>query len=606
MNFYSEEEEIDSSLFDQEPVEIQEGLRLLDDKDFCYIDAETARNLELVQNGADSNNKRDSLHGFLNANTATTTGSRMLYDNILSPFNHLETLEHRLDCTDYLVEKPDFLGLISGCIKPFGHNVDLDRLVIVLENLHESRSTTIGTAEKRLETLVTLDSLLQSVGPLVEALSRTEERTLLVFRDELKNPAYQAMAAEINRVIEIEEAQRGYSRKRSKIMRVKKGIEKLFDVARSTFTAAIDDIEQYIKNLIRDDGLLWRLAHTESRGYFLTMNADQLPKGATLPPKYIYVNKNRKQISCTTQELMVSNNRANLSYENSMNMTNEILARLLSSIIDHKQALDSLVNVIGNLDIITCFAKFANTYQGRLVRPTYNCSQTVVMKSKHPVLEAVLGHSNLKVEPNDIALATRHRNFMLVTGPNMGGKSVYLKQVAIIQVMAQIGCRVPAESADIKLMSRIVVRSGSTDDSKSNCSSFMWEMKGIASAIQQEKDSLSESALYIIDEIGRGTTIDDGASYSFAIAEELAMRWNSFTVFATHFDQVFYLTNLYGNVKPFHFEFYEDEDGRLSITHNLVPGFAEKNHYGIKLAQAVGLPEEILKVALSGIDQALY
>jgi DNA mismatch repair protein MSH2 len=133
----------------------------------------------------------------------------------------------------------------------------------------------------------------------------------------------------------------------------------------------------------------------------------------------------------------------------------------------------------------------------------------------------------------------------------------------------------------------------------------MWEMKGIASALKRSDNFLDQSVLYLIDEVGRGTSIDDGASYSFAIAEELALRRYCFTIFATHFDQVFALTTLYGNVNAYHFK-YEDEldvtpdgDKRLKITHELIPGLAEINRYGLKLAEACGIPQEILRAAYS-------
>lgn len=579
------------------------GILQLGDEDTCYIDDLTARNLELVVNCADSSNRKQSLFGFLNENTSTTTGSRILRESILRPLCHLDTLEHRLDCIEFLVDRKDALGSISNSVRRYGQNVDLDRVVPVLQNLFKARGSTLSLTEKRLEALTTLEVLVSYVDELKDTVGQADQKLLSVFRNALDDPAFADISRDIHNLIDVDSRiSRG---KRSKVFRIKQGVESLFDIARSTYNVAISDLEQYVHDLQREDGLPWKLSYTETRGYYLVLNVAQVPKGATLGPRYVQVNQNRTTISCTTKDLMQSNVRANVSYENSMKLANELLVATISMIINNLEAIEKLVNVVGHLDMLTCLAKLVVHSDGILVRPKFTASETIIVKGRHPVLERVLMADNLQVVPNDIMFSTGHKNFMLVTGPNMGGKSIFLKQVAIIQIMAQIGCYVPAESAHIKLMNRIVVRSGISEDSQSSCSSFMWEMRAVASAINREQTSINQSALYVIDEIGRGTTIDDGASYSFAIAEELALRRHSFTVFATHFDQVFSLTNLYGNIMPYHFKYTEDQDGKLKISHNLIPGFPEKSHYGIKLAEAIGLPEEILVVARRGIDQAM-
>lgn len=571
----------------------------------CYIDDETSRTLELLENNVDVSNKKHSLMGYLNTNTSTTSGARLLKESIRKPFCHLQTIEHRLNCIEFLLDRLDTLSNITNCLKKFGQNLDLDSVVSVLTNLFRTRSNTLSMAEKRLEAIIIIETLVSQIPTLVSALDVSDQPILNIYKIALEDPAYEEISNDISNVIESDlKSGRG---KRAKMFRIKTGVESLFDIARSTYLAAIDDLEQYVRELHKDDSLNWKLTHSELKGYYLTLNVDAKTKNMSLDAKYIRVNRTRTMISCTTRELMQSNVRAKVSYENSMRLANDILVDVLASIMNNMNSIQKLINIVAMLDIITSFAKLAHNSNGGLVKPRFTPTDTIISKAKHPVLESVLNVDGLSVVPNDIIFSTGSKNVMLVTGPNMGGKSIFLKQVALIQIMAQIGCYVPAESAHLKLMNRIVARSGTTDDNKSNCSSFMWEMRGVASALQEDKSIPNQSVMYIIDEVGRGTSIDDGASYSFSVAEELASRRNSFTVFATHFEQVFALTRLYRNVTAYHFDSERDSGsdprkGKSKISHSLVPGIAEKDHYGIRLAETCGFPDEIVNMARKDLN----
>lgn len=576
------------------------GFVNLEDKDLCYIDDESSRTLELLQNNIDQSNKRHSLYGYLNTYTSTTTGQRLLKEAITRPLFNSQTIEDRLDCVEYLVHRVDTLSNIANNIKRFGQNIDLDNMIPCLINLVKTRIQSFTMAEKRLDAITTIETVISQIPSLVSALELIDQPLINVFKVALSDPAYTDINDDIHNVIEPEvKAGRG---KRAKMFRIKYGADSLLDIARSTYNAAKSDLEQYVREINKDDGFSWKLNYGDSRGYYLYINTNQLPNNFKLPARYIRVNKSRAQITCVTQELMQLNVRASVSYENSMKLASEILGQVLTSIMQYSPALQKLRDIVGLLDLLTSFAKLVISSNGALVRPKFTVNETIVVKSRHPVLESVLRVNDIPVVPNDITLRAGDKNFMLITGPNMGGKSIFLKQVALIQVMAQLGCFVPAESALVKLVNRVVARSGTSDDYNSNCSSFMWEMRGIATALQEDNSKLSRSVLYVIDEVGRGTSIDDGSSYSFAIAEELSSRRNCFTVFATHFEQVFALSHLYGNITPYYFKYEDDEDSpesrtRLRISHKLVPGILDRDHYGIRIAEACGLSEEILAVA---------
>lgn len=581
-----------------------QGFVEFEPKDYCYIDEETARALELLHNNVDISNRKHSLLGLLNINTCTTSGTRLIKDSILKPFYRLSAIESRLDCVEFLVNRVDTLSNISNSLKRFGQGIDLEKFIGNLVDLFKTRQDTLHTAERRLEAITTVESLLSQVPILISSLEGLDQQTLNIFKIALSDPAYQNILQDIYTIIE-QDAKASRTR-RGKIYRIRQGVESLFDIARSTYLAAIDDLEQYVRELNKEDGLPWKLSHAETRGYYLTLFSDQVPKGIRLDAKYIQVNKTRAVITCTTREMMQSNVRTNVSYENSMKLANDILTSTLSFIISNLESILKLVDIVAILDLLTSFAKLVVSSNGSLVRPKFTASDTMIVKGRHPLLESVLCVNNLPVIPNDVLLSNNHKNFMLITGPNMGGKSIFLRQAALIQIMAQIGCYVPAQSAHLKPMNRIVARTGTSDDILSSCSSFMYEMRGISSALQKNMVHPTENVLYVIDEVGRGTSIDDGAGYSFAIAEELASKKSCFTVFATHFEQVFLLTNLYSNITAYYFKYEEEYDRetgkpKLKITHCLAPGLSKRNHYGLRLAEACGLPDEILQTARQGI-----
>lgn len=572
-----------------------QNLAELDPKNFCFIDEETVRALELLHNNVDASNRKHSLLGLLNTNTCTTSGTRLLRESILRPFYRQSMIESRLDCIEFLAHRVDTLSNISNGIKKFGQGIDLENFITNLTNLFKLRSDTLQMAERRLEAITTIEGLISQVPILICSLDGLDQQTLNICKMKLMNPVFQSILDDINTVIELDT--KAGRTKRSKIFRIRQGVEALFDIARSTYLAAIEDLEQYVRELNREDGIPWKLSYGESRGYYLTLFRDQVPNGIQLDAKYMHVIKTRATITCSTRDMMQSNVRLNMSYENSMKMANEILAGALSTIMINWGSILELVNSVAMLDLLTSFAKTVVASSGSLIRPKFTVSDTMISKGRHPLLESVLYVNNLQVEPNDVLLSDRHKNFMLITGPNMGGKSVFLRQVALIQIMAQLGCFVPAESAHLKLVNRIVARTGTSDDILSSCSSFMWEMRGISTALQENAVHTDENVLYVIDEVGRGTSIDDGAGYSFAIAEALAFKKNCFTIFATHFEQVFLLTNLYSNINPYHFRYEQGEKSKLRITHKLVAGLPKKDHYGLRLAEVCGLPEDIIQIA---------
>ncbi|XP_022837730.1 mutS protein homolog 4-like isoform X2 [Spodoptera litura] len=232
---------------------------------------------------------------------------------------------------------------------------------------------------------------------------------------------------------------------------------------------------------------------------------------------------------------------------------------------------------------------------GSYIRPEFN-SYMDVRNSVHPLLDY---NSQVLPVPNDI-LATPEHNFTIITGPNMGGKSIYIKQVAIMQVMAQIGCFLPATNAILRLCDRIFSRIGFNDSVELNASTYVFEIK----ETQHILKGLTPTSLIIIDELCRGTCVEEGTSVAWAICEELIMS-NAFTFFTTHFMYLTRLEEHYFNVVNRHTAVTEEEVGtpenpqkRLVYQHKIEPGFTKIEHYGLALAAKTNLPEDTVKLAL--------
>ncbi|KAL5469247.1 hypothetical protein EMCRGX_G030476 [Ephydatia muelleri] len=196
-----------------------------------------------------------------------------------------------------------------------------------------------------------------------------------------------------------------------------------------------------------------------------------------------------------------------------------------------------------------------------------------------------------------IQFASGESNFVIVTGPNMSGKSTYLKQIPLLQIMAQIGSFVPAEYANIRVAGEIFSRIGSDDDIETNASSFVLEMRETNFIVQNIRDC----SLVVIDELGRGTSREEGVGICYAVCEQL-LQTKAFTFFATHFLELTGMDNLYPNVSNYHFEIQHQLNSETNLqdliyTHVIAKGITEESHYGLQLAEVSSTPRSVVQIA---------
>ncbi|MEY4167716.1 MAG: hypothetical protein RIR52_1540, partial [Acidobacteriota bacterium] len=329
-------------------------------------------------------------------------------------------------------------------------------------------------------------------------------------------------------------------------------------------------------------------------GYFIEIsnaNRDRVP--ADYERKQTLVNAERY----TTPELKEYERKVLGAEERILTLEVEILAAIRGTIAREIGRLQQVARALASLDVVASLAETAA--RRNYVRPTLHEGDEIEIRDgRHPVIET-LGE---RFVPNDLAINNTTDRLLIITGPNMGGKSVFLKQNALIVIMAQMGSFVPAASASIAIVDRIFTRVGASDNLAQGRSTFMVEMTETANIL----NTATPRSLILLDEVGRGTATFDGLSLAWAIAEYLHdhPRHSARTLFATHYHELTELARLRPGVQNYQVAVSESE-GRIVFLRKVIPGCASKS-YGIEVARLAGLPGQVVARAqeiLSNLEQ---
>ncbi|XP_071983700.1 mutS protein homolog 4 isoform X2 [Engystomops pustulosus] len=536
----------------------------------AMIDSASAQNLELLVNNRDSRNNH-TLFGVLN-NTKTPGGSRRLKSNILEPLIDLETINTRLDCVQEFLQDEELFFSLQSVISRF---LDTEQLLSNLIQIPKQDAE--KAADTKITYLISLKHTLELVEPLKDVLKNCRAPLLRAYYSSIDDPRFSLILEKIKTVINDDTRySRGcLSMRTQKCYAVRPNINEFLDIARRTYAEIIDDIDGMIAKLSEKYSLPFRTSFSTARGFFIQMNMEGNVQNI-LPEEFIKVTKLKNTYSFTSLDLIKMNER--------------IVCKLLSEIYEHIHCLYKLSDTVSMLDMLLSFASVCTFCE--YVRPEFT-DTTAIKQGWHPILERIaLG----KPVPNDTFMSEGN-NFIILTGPNMSGKSTYLKQIALCQIMAQIGSFVPAEYCSVRIAEQIFTRIGMDDDIETNASTFMKEMKEITYIIR----SVNEKSLIIIDELGRGTSAEEGIGICYAVCEHF-IGTQAFTLFATHFLELCHLSTLYPNVQNFHFEVKHmgDKSGKedaISYTYLLSRGHTQEKNYGLKAASLSSLPPSILQDA---------
>src|SRR6184192_1554526 len=542
--------------------------------DHVLLDAATQTNLELVE----SRNSRDTSLLAVLDRTITSMGARKLRTWILQPLRNLVELERRQQMIANLLQEADLLAALRASLK----------LIRDIERAAGRLSQASGNARD----LVALKISLEQIPKLKSELQRLLDRLAFGATRINENGNVELLAQRLqNDLREMPELAEKLTRavvddpplalKEGGIFR--DGYDVDLDALREASREGKDWISQLQEREIAATGIKsLKVRYNSVFGYFIEVTKSNL---ANVPAHYT-----RKQTTVggerfITPELKEMEAKILGADERARNLEYSLFQKLREETLTELGPLQKTAGAIATLDAICSLAETARLFH--YCRPRLNESlRLTICDGRHPVLDQNLVEE--KFVPNDTELDGEKLRLAIITGPNMAGKSTYIRQVALIVLMAQIGSFVPATSAEIGLVDRIFTRVGASDDLSRGQSTFMVEMNETANIV----NNATERSLIILDEIGRGTSTFDGLSIAWSVAEFLHDRIKARTLFATHYHELTKLAVERKGVVNFNVAVREWNE-QIIFLRKIIPGGADKS-YGIQVARLAGLPKEIL------------
>lgn len=534
-------------------------------EDCMILDRISQRNLELVE-PIFADNKGNTLLSVLDE-TITPMGARLLREWLLRPLRNCQAINERLDAVENLSQAPMFLAELRELL---GTVRDLERLITRV-NLGSANARDLQSLRCSLEQLPGLQAVLaEATAPLLisqrQALKALPELTELIARAIVDEPPLTIKEGGI----------------------IRDGYNAELDVLRRASREGKDWIANYqAKEQERTGIKSLKVRFNKVFGYFIEVtksNLDLVP--ADYMRKQTMVNAER----FITPELKEIEDKVLGADEKSTALEYELFQDLREKVCTYTSEIQRNARALAVIDCLASLAEVAGRHQ--YVRPEV-CDEPVldIRDGRHPVLDARLTEEPFV--PNDVHLDARRDQLAIITGPNMAGKSTYIRQVALLTLMAQIGSFIPAGKALIGIADRIFTRVGAADDISRGQSTFMVEMVETANILNHA----TPASLIILDEIGRGTSTFDGLSLAWAVAEYLhdTPAVKARTLFATHYHELTDLAVTKTGVRNYNVLIAEQGE-RLSFMRKIVPGAADKS-YGIHVARLAGLPREVIRRA---------
>ncbi|KAI0063070.1 hypothetical protein BV25DRAFT_1854649 [Artomyces pyxidatus] len=565
------------------------------------IDPETARNLELIGNRTFKKSPH-SLFGVLN-HTYTAMASRLLRANILSPITVQTAIDARLDVVEELVQSEDIFTSVRDALKHL-NKMDFDKLISSLVSSETRESGTSRTASSRVAQMLNLRNVVKSLPALQNALAGSKSQLLQIIREMLSDERLariEALVCEnLNEEASLQKAsllstklytnpltctQTGIGAVNARVYAVRANCNPLLDVARETYKENVGDIHALHRALSQEHELPMSLVYQESGFVFAIKKNDldgRLPAG--------FVNQTIQKGRClfSSMELKKRNARMKDALDEALILSYSTIKGLVGDILADIGALYKASEAVALLDMLWSFAHVS--ILRNYVRPEF--TGTLAIKAgRHPILETVKSAGILV--PNDV-YCSESSCFQIIQGPNMSGKSTYLKQVGLLAVMAMCGCFVPAEYASFRIHDSLLSRLSNDDDIERNLSTFANEMASSAMIL----GLASSDTMVLIDELGRGTSPKEGVAISHAIAEVL-IALKCFVFFATHYHELSVTLSRQPTVVNLHLSTQRTRPSPSSIgmtfQYKIVDGVPEDmDHYGLDLARLADLPQDVL------------
>ncbi|MBR6755756.1 MAG: DNA mismatch repair protein MutS [Peptococcaceae bacterium] len=531
-------------------------------KETMELDYATKRNLELLRS-LHGNEKKDSLLGILDY-TQTAVGSRLLKSWLEKPLLKASDIQHRLDATEELVVQTPLRNRLKEHLAPI---YDLERIV--------SRVAYGSANAKDLLALKNSLALLPEVEKDLAACQSNYAKQLSFDFDPLAD-IYQLLEESIH-------PEAPFSLREGNL--IKQGYNQHLDELRDVLINGknwLVEIEQRERE--RTGIKTLKVSYNKVFGYYIDVSR---AKSNEVPAEYIRKQTLANSERFITPELKELEQKILGADEKSRELEYQLFVAVRSQVNEHIPRILQTAHILAQLDCLYALAQAAVYHN--FVKPTISQDGTYQLKAcRHPVVEQKLQDSWFV--PNDVYFDREEQRFLIITGPNMAGKSTYCRSIALATILMQIGSYVPAEEACLPVVDRVFARIGASDDLSTGQSTFMVEMNEVANIV----NNATKDSLIILDEVGRGTSTYDGLAIAWALTDYINQKIQAKTLFATHYHELTVLEEQPG-IKNYSVAVKEDGEN-IVFLRKIVPGGADRS-YGIHVAQLAGVPKVVLRQA---------
>ncbi|MBQ8908836.1 MAG: DNA mismatch repair protein MutS [Clostridia bacterium] len=536
-------------------------IRLIKNENYMTIDLNTRRNLEIVETNRERK-KYGSILWVLDK-TKTSMGARYLRNMLDQPLQNAKLINARLDGVEELTKKIILRDRLSQILSDV---YDIERL-----------SSKVAYGNVTPKDLVSLKKSLSHMPQLKEELKVVQSSILQEIDGDILD------VSPITQLIE-----KSIDENAGALLKdghfIKDGFNQQLDDYRNAKNIGkqwLDELEQKEQEATGIKGL--KISYNKVFGYYIEVNRKDLDKVPFRYQRKQTVANNERYI---TEDLKEIEDKILGSEENAFKLEIELLQQIKQILSRYVSSIQQVANAVARLDALLSLAVVA--VKNGYCKPNVSSSskQLKIIDGRHPVVEQFM--QNGQFVPNDALFDDKDNRVMIITGPNMAGKSTYMRQVAVIAFLAHIGSFVPAREAYIPIIDRIFTRVGASDDLAFGQSTFMVEMSEVAHILANATDK----SLVVLDEIGRGTSTFDGLSIAWSVVEHLSNHYKSKTLFATHYHELTELEGVLDGVKNYKIA-VKDLDDNIVFLRKIVRGGANKS-FGIEVARLAGLPQIVL------------
>ena len=536
----------------------------IEEERYVWLDRFTVRNLELISSPHEN---ATTLADVLDR-TKTPMGGRMMKRWIVLPLKDEQPINERLQAVKFLKENDQTSFEIGERLKDIG---DIERLI-----------SKVAVGKVNPKEVIQLKRTLLQIAPIKSLIAETESTALKKIADQL-NPCVKLTELIENTLVDEPAIQIG------KGFVIRQGVQKELDELRAISLNGKEYLEKMQNRESERSGIpSLKIAFNNVFGYYLEVRNTHKDK---VPPEWIRKQTLVNAERYITEELKEYESKILGAEEKIYSIEFKLFQDLVFGMSDYIQLIQHNAFLIAQLDCLLSFATIAN--ENNYYLPQINTGHAIkIIEGRHPVIEKQLKVGDEYIA-NDVYLDNDSQQIVMITGPNMSGKSAILRQTALICLMAQMGSFVPSKNAELGLVDKVFTRVGASDNISSGESTFMVEMNETASIL----NNLSDRSLILLDEIGRGTSTYDGISIAWAIAEYLHEnpKAKAKTLFATHYHELNEMTKKFDRIKNYTVS-VKEIGSKILFMRKLIPGGSEHS-FGIHVAKLAGMPQQVLSRA---------